>query len=406
MSARAWLATLRHDLRTPLNAIIGYSELLLEDLADDAAVADLRQIRTAGGLLLARVNDLLDAARYDTGDTTPNRATIAATLQHELRTPITAVIGYTEMLLEDQDDKSIIADLDKIHAAATRLLALVDDVVHRSVLGTGELSHGGAPAPTASEEATTAIRSLEARDRTTTSLAGAILVVDDNEINRDVLGRQLERQGHRVTPAAGGQEALDLAHSRPFDLVLLDVMMPGMNGYEVLGHLKTDKATRDLPVIMVSALEELDSVVRCIELGAEDYLPKPCDPTLLRARVGACLEKKRLRDQEVAYLQSVAQVIQAAGAVESGQFAPASLAEVAARPDALGQLARVFERMAGEVISREQRLRQEVQQLRIEIDEARAARQVAEITDNDFFRDLAARAQQMRGGTRRAGQSG
>jgi sigma-B regulation protein RsbU (phosphoserine phosphatase) len=129
------------------------------------------------------------------------------------------------------------------------------------------------------------------------SADAALLVVDDNEDNRYTLTRRLTREGYRnLTTAANGREALDLLRSRKFDLVLLDIMMPDMNGYEVLEHLKAEDL-QNIPVIMISALSEIDSVVRCIELGAEDYLPKPFNPTLLRARVGASLEKKRLRDE-------------------------------------------------------------------------------------------------------------
>ncbi len=134
---------------------------------------------------------------------------------------------------------------------------------------------------------------------------GLILVVDDNEMNRDLLSRRLKRQGHNVITVNDGQQALDMIHSEPFDLVLLDIMMPGMNGYQVLEHLKSDPKLRYIPVIMVSALDDVESVVRCIELGAEDYLFKPFNPTLLKARVGASLEKKRLRDQEQAFLQQL-----------------------------------------------------------------------------------------------------
>ena len=128
----------------------------------------------------------------------------------------------------------------------------------------------------------------------------ALLVVDDNEDNRYTLTRRLQREGYaNLTTAADGQQALELLNARPFDLVLLDVMMPGLNGYEVLERMRADGRLRHIPVIMISALDEIDSVIRCIELGAEDYLPKPFNPTLLRARVGASLEKKRLRDEIV-----------------------------------------------------------------------------------------------------------
>jgi len=225
---------------------------------------------------------------------------------------------------------------------------------------------------------------------------GYLLVVDDNEINRDILSRHLERQGHTVAVAENGRQALEMVSTHPFDLVLLDVMMPEMDGYRVLERLKGDEAWRDIPVIMISALDEIDSVVRCIELGAEDYLPKPFDPVLLRARIGACLEKKRLRDQEVEYLRSVARVTAAATAVEAGEFEPESLADVARRTDGLGRLARVFQRMAREVYAREERLKRQVHELRIELSQARQARQVAEITETDYFRQLQAEAQNLR----------
>ncbi|MEJ2735466.1 MAG: response regulator, partial [Anaerolineae bacterium] len=136
-----------------------------------------------------------------------------------------------------------------------------------------------------------------------TDIQGRVLVVDDYVLNRMQLKRSCEQQGHTVTLAENGRQALEMLDAGDFDLVLLDILMPEMDGFEVLARLKSDPAQRDLPVIVISALDEMDSVVRCIGMGAEDFLPKPFDPLLLRARLGACLEKKRLRDQEVEYLQ-------------------------------------------------------------------------------------------------------
>jgi sigma-B regulation protein RsbU (phosphoserine phosphatase) len=134
----------------------------------------------------------------------------------------------------------------------------------------------------------------------------ALLVVDDNEDNRYTLVERLKRQGYaNLTTANNGREALDLLRARAFELVLLDVTMPEMNGYEVLETLKADKRLRHVPVIMISAVDQIESVVRCIGLGAEDYLPKPFNPTLLKARVGASLEKKRLRDELEAHLARI-----------------------------------------------------------------------------------------------------
>ena len=127
---------------------------------------------------------------------------------------------------------------------------------------------------------------------------GKILIVDDNRVNRLLLGRGLEQQGHAVAFAEHGREALDLLRNDHFDLMLLDVLMPELDGYEVLAQLKLDPHLREIPVVMTSSLDELDSVVKCVEMGAEDYLNKPINPVLLNARISASLEKKRLRDQQ------------------------------------------------------------------------------------------------------------
>lgn len=125
---------------------------------------------------------------------------------------------------------------------------------------------------------------------------GHLLVVDDNEISRDLMCRQLERQGHTVSAAENGRQALEIMQTRTFDMVLLDIMMPEMSGYKVLQALKSSDAYRDVPVVVISAFDEVDSVVRCIRMGAEDYLIKPFNPVLLKARIRTCLENKRLRE--------------------------------------------------------------------------------------------------------------
>ena len=145
----------------------------------------------------------------------------------------------------------------------------------------------------------------------------ALLIVDDNEDNRYTLRRRLNREGYKnLTMASNGREALDKLKAQPFDLVLLDIMMPDMNGYEVLEQVKATPALRDIPTIMISSLDEIESVIRCIELGAEDYLNKPFDPTLLRARVGASLEKKRLRDEVRKNMERLAQELDSARALQ------------------------------------------------------------------------------------------
>src|SRR5690348_4715841 len=176
--------------------------------------------------------------------------------------------------------------------------------------------------------------------------SASLLVVDDNSMNRIMLSRYITKLGYRAMLVENGRQALDKLEGEPYDLVLLDVEMPEMDGYQVLERLKADPRLRDIPVIMISAVEEIESVVKCIELGAQDYLPKPFNPVLLRARLAACLERKRLRDQEVDYLQQVDRVTAAAAAIQANTFEPESLDEVARRNDELGQLALVFQEMA------------------------------------------------------------
>ncbi|HET9851956.1 MAG TPA: response regulator [Candidatus Limnocylindrales bacterium] len=225
---------------------------------------------------------------------------------------------------------------------------------------------------------------------------GRILVVDDAAINRLTLQRALASRGHHVEAVVDGVEAMDALRARTFDLVLLDIEMPRKDGFETLAEIKADERLRQVPVIVISSLDDTSSVARCIEMGALDHLPKPFEPAVLHARLGAALAAKRLRDLELEYLEQVARVTHAAEALEGDAFDPAALETVAARPDALGVLARTFTRMATEVRAREEALRRQVRELTIEIDEARQAQRVAEVTDTDYFRSLRGRAAELR----------
>ncbi len=404
-SDRVFLANLRHEFCTGLNAIIGYSEMLLDDLEDaghERFIQGLQKIHTAGRELLASVNTILNPANIMAGKSECDLETDNARLDSELRAPLDAIIRYAELLLADVQDaqqEDWVPDLQKIHAAAIRCRALIAGYADVTRIDAGALEADFETAATSSMiqvvETTVRPRVGDSADSVSAD-GGYLLVVDDNEVNRDILSRHLQRQGHNVAVAEDGRQALEMVKTHCFDLVLLDIMMPQMNGYQVLQQLKSDDSWRDIPVIMISALDEIESVVRCIEMGAEDYLAKPFDPVLLRARICACLEKKWLRDQEIAYLQDVARVTAAAAAVEEGEFEPASLGDIARRTDGLGQLARVFQSMARKVYAREQRLKQQVQELRIELSAARQTRQVAEITGTDYFRQLLAEAQNLR----------
>ena len=232
-----------------------------------------------------------------------------ANLRHDLRNPIGQVLGYGEMVLDDlreMERPDLVADIEKIHAAGKRLLALVDERLSAASFGLAAEAEPPQPAPVKPPSVSFPFAfSGEAQKESEES--GLLLVVDDNEENRDVLARRLQKQGHWAVTAPGGREALEALAEQPFDLVLLDIMMPEMDGYEVLSRIKNNPQTQRLPVIMISALDEMDSVVRCIEMGAADYLPKPFNPTLLRARVGASLREKRARDRELRYTAELAE---------------------------------------------------------------------------------------------------
>jgi sigma-B regulation protein RsbU (phosphoserine phosphatase) len=224
-------------------------------------------------------------------------------LRQELRTPINEIIERSEILQEDAQssgqEKSL-ADLQKIQNAARRLLGLINTRFLGQGSGQALLSRLAPPVQTR-----TAPPVSPARADPGIPLHGRILTVDDADNNRDMLWRRLQRLGLSVQTAATGQQVLEIVRAQPFDLVLLDIMMPGLDGLSVLQALKADGRTRHIPVIMISALDEMESVVRCIEAGAEDYLSKPFDSTLLRARIGACLEKKSLRDAEQRHLRVI-----------------------------------------------------------------------------------------------------
>lgn len=292
---RTSAAQLRHDLRTPFNQIFGYSEMLLEDAdanGDEFVGSHVRQLLADGKTLLGVIDDLLDpkAAR-------PSQERLNA----DLRFPLSHLRTHVERLVSlfrQHDREEVASDIEKILDAVHRL----DQIVSSGAIE--RLLNFNRPSPEPSQ--TTQI--LPVPQRTPVQRAadtGKILVVDDNESNRNMLARRLEREGHTVLLADNGRRALEMLRSQDFDLTLLDVMMPEMDGYQVLEQMHADDKLRGLPVIMISALDEIDTVVKSIGLGAEDYLPKPFDPVLLRARIGACLEKKRLRDRERAYIKKL-----------------------------------------------------------------------------------------------------
>jgi adenylate cyclase len=296
-------ANLKHELRTPLNHIIGYCEMLIEQAQDDGLevfIPDLERIHSAGERLLNVIDDLCDPV--------PSRKIDEGMMHHEVRTPLNQIIGYAEMLQEQAKElgqDSLIPDLQKVNTAGRHLLDLILENFASTQLDSGPVE-GEAITFTRYQ---TLARELPKQGATVAAITetASLLVVDDNELNRDMLTRRLERLGYKVSCAENGREALKKIKTESFDLLLLDIIMPVMDGFEVLEKLKAEPALREIPVIVLSASDQLDHVVRCIKRGAKDYLTKPFNPVLLQARIGSCLERKRLRDQEISYLRQIQQ---------------------------------------------------------------------------------------------------
>jgi adenylate cyclase len=291
---RAVFANLRHELRNPLNAVIGYSEMVLEDVPEDwqATRAGLARLRGQACALLPLIDAFLPPSEVT--DAEAAAATDASQLlpMAEAAHELVAGAGALVAAMPDHAGPALLQDLGRIAAAATRLTTVLAE------LEAGQID--GAESESLRETRAVAERVLarvQPLDHSAiTVIAASILVVDDNALNRDLLCRQLARSGFTVASANGGAEALQRLRTGKWDLVLLDVMMPDIDGLEVLERIQLDERLSQVPVIMISALDEIDSVVRCLELGAIDYLTKPFDPVLLRARISAVLELSQLRD--------------------------------------------------------------------------------------------------------------
>ena len=274
------------------------------DLGEAELIPDLKRIEDAGRRLVSLIRDELAPERFTAG-----RIDLRE-LHAALRTPLNHVIGYGEMLLEKVEgraDGALAPDLRRILGAGREFLRLVADL-----LVPANLAPSTAPEPAVDSAARPGALALErtsnAPAQAATPLAvetGTVLVVDDDPSNRDLLARRLARHGFDVLLVPDGESALHMISERTIDLVLLDMVMPGLGGDEVLARLKASPLHRDIPVVMLSALDEMDSVVRCILMGAEDYLAKPVNAVLLRARIDTCLEKRRLRQQERQHVKEI-----------------------------------------------------------------------------------------------------
>lgn len=296
----AYAVRLAERLIGPAQAILGYAELIVEEVREAGpaeALDDLDRVLTAARGLNALVGGLLNGEVAP-----PEGAEAEARLRHDLRTPMNAVLGYSEMVVEEFADAlpaRAAEDIETVRRESRALLGGIDAIVDFS-------RNEAEPADEADHTIAAQLAQTIAADPSRpASRPGRILIVDDQKTNRDLLARRLRREGHVVMTAASGRAALDLMQGQEPDLALIDILMPEINGIELLARMKAEPRLRDIPVLMISGLKEEDAVLRCIEAGAEDYLPKPVNPVLLRARISACLDRRRGHERERRYLESI-----------------------------------------------------------------------------------------------------
>ncbi len=225
-----------------------------------------------------------------------------ANLRHTLRTPLNHIIGYSELLLEEAKERGLedmVADLQNIHTAGKELLTLFNELFNPAAVdaGTAEIALETPADSSTKEPDHDALATARARDAGTPG--ARLLVVDDNENNRDIVSRLLEREGYEVSTAENGAEALEQTRTQPPDLILLDVMMPVMDGIEACKRLKDDPETRLIPVVIMTALGQVDDRVRGIQAGADDFLTKPVNRTELLARIQTSLRLKQTVDTKL-----------------------------------------------------------------------------------------------------------
>lgn len=298
-SDRDILSRLRHELRTPLNQIIGYAELLFEGANQDAEYSllreSLRDLQSTGEEIITFLGFTLvqwkiDSGQVDLADFRKQMGHILGKLSRHRERCEAYAMEYAQSIT--------LADLKKVRRATNNFYSLLE-------LNEFDKADSWNVPPAVSDQVT-----VEKQPSATTPAAPPVgyrklLIVDDQEMNREVLLRRLRRMDYEVSAVENGQAALDILAAQPFDLVLLDIMMPVMDGFETLHRIKSDEDLKDTPVIMLTAVDDPASTVRCIESGADDFVSKPHDPVILRARINASLERKRLRDAERAYLAEI-----------------------------------------------------------------------------------------------------
>jgi len=309
------LSNIKHDLINPINAILGYSEIII-DIShikkNDSLIRDIQIIHDSGNAILTHINEIF-SSDSDSDDDNVGNIIHNTELQFILRTPLSTIIGLAEMAMDDvitlsdKNLRDVKESLEKIREAGKRLFNLLNDLKGYVNYSVDELMEKYKP-DIYSKEASNRLFDFSPDVKVTTE-PGVILVVDDEVSNLELLEKILKESNHTVFKAENASKALKMLsdNSNHIDLILLDLIMPGLNGMEFLQKLKTDSKTSHIPVIMQSALDELEAIVECIALGADDFLMKPINKVLLKAKLNSAMEKKHFRDKEIKYQNKIKQ---------------------------------------------------------------------------------------------------
>ena len=295
--------TIKQSLKAPIDSIKGYFSFLNEDSLSeflDENIEDYHKLKQTSFELNDTVNQLLDVDKISSSE---NKDEIEKKIRHDIRNPLNVIIGFSEMMLEDlETDESQLENfgiIENIHSEAKSLNDQLSNLVSFSTNQTKNSSSNS------SIDISKIMELIDTKKNTKEPITSAtFLIVDDNDSNRNFLKQFLKRQSHQVLEASNGKIACNLLNKESsIEIVLLDMIMPEMNGFEVLSFMKNSPVFKDIPVIMISGLQESELVTKCIEAGADDYLSKPFNSTILNSRIKSCIEKKRLRDKELSEIK-------------------------------------------------------------------------------------------------------
>ncbi len=309
---KTFFKKLRHNLRNPINAVLGFSELLTEEFQKNGihkGMNHLVSIQETGHDIIKQIDKIFNNERLETtniGEINKIGSEIKSIIDGQLRT----MSGHIEALMK-QNQKKVkiyVDDISIMHESCQFLKNELNTLTSFQFndLSSLDLELQGTALLTEIQDVLDSIQPLDQGEHKEL-INGTILIVDDNQSNISLLRKRFEKIGHKVLSALNGYDALMLitAEGKEIDLILLDIIMPDINGYEVLKFIKSDNRYFHIPVVMLSSLDEVDSMFRCFELGADDYITKPFEPILLNARLNSYVEKKKLKDKEKIYLNTI-----------------------------------------------------------------------------------------------------